>query len=66
MGRNTHGHEYTHTHESNTTIIMTECLYSVYQEVIEYKKSVMSVVIEGNCHKGRGNGRYDCLMHQNL
>ena len=24
----------------------------------------MSVAIEGNCHKGRGNDRYDCLMHR--
>ena len=43
-----------------------ECLYNVYQEVIKYKKKLMLVVIESNCHKGRGNDRYYCLMHRNL
>ena len=36
MGRNTHGHEYTHTHELNTTIITNVYTMCTYQEVIKF------------------------------
>ena len=46
MGRNTHGREYTHTHELNTTIIMnvyTMCIKKLSEFTMEITLAILSI-----------------------